>query len=298
MEMKIKKKNSSYTGKDNQLAVMLLSPVFLYLLIVMLFPLLWTVYISFTNKKIGTPSEFIGLANYWELLTDSMFLKAVLHTLLFTLCSVVAKVVLGTVMALVINEPIRGRNIFRSLLIIPWTLPTVISILIWKWLYSDVGGVLNHILMSMRIVSEPVLWLSDPSMAMFSVILVNVWRGLPFIGISVLAGLQTISHDLYEAASLDGANKWQRFKHVTLPGINSVLYLSALVTTIWTLNDFEIVWLLTGGGPSNATNMISTYSYIVGFINMDVAKAVAVPILFLPFMIYLVNKVTNKTLVD
>jgi multiple sugar transport system permease protein len=264
----------------------------------MLAPFVWAIWISLTDKAIGDTASFVGLTKYIEALTDPIFYRSVLNTLIFTFGSVAGKVILGVIMALVLNEAFKGRNLCRALLILPWTVPTVLAILTWKWLFSDVGGPLNYLAIISKITHSNILWLSTPRMAMFSIIIVNIWRGTPFIGISVLAGLQTIPKDLYEAAMIDGANVFERFRHITIPHIQNVLFLATLVTTIWTMNDFEIAWLLTRGGPAYATEIISTYSYRVGFMNMDISKAIAVSILLLPLMVLLVNKVTQQTLTD
>ncbi|NTZ20124.1 sugar ABC transporter permease [Paenibacillus sp. JMULE4] len=284
------------TNIDHKLAYVLVSPVVIYLLAIMVLPFGWAVYLSFTNKVVGVPATFIGLNNYIELVKDSLFWKAVWNTILFTAAAVIAKTVFGMIMALVLNEKIVFRNLFRVLLFLPWTIPTIVSVFTWQWIYSDVGGVLNFLLLKTGIISQPVGWLSTPDLAMFSVILVNVWRGIPFMGIAILAGLQTISKEMYEAAMLDGAGAVKRFFYMTLPSIKEVTILAAVMTTIWTLNDFEIIWLLTHGGPDNGTQVLSTLSYTIGFLNMSLGKAIAIAIMTMPPLIMLINYVTKRSL--
>lgn len=284
------------TNFDNKLAYVLVSPVLIYLLAIMVLPFGWAVYLSFTNKVVGVPATFIGLNNYIELAKDSLFWKAVWNTILFTVIAVIAKTVVGMIMALVLNEKIMFRNLFRVLLFLPWTIPTIVSVFTWQWIYSDVGGVLNFLLLKTGIIGQPVGWLSTPDLAMFSVILVNVWRGIPFMGIAILAGLQTISKEMYEAAMLDGAGAVKRFFYMTLPSIKEVTILAAVMTTIWTLNDFEIIWLLTRGGPANGTQVLSTLSYTIGFLNMSLGKAIAIAIITMPPLIMLINYVTKRSL--
>ncbi|WP_245855934.1 carbohydrate ABC transporter permease [Paenibacillus rigui] len=284
------------TNDDNKLAYVLMSPVLIYLLAVMVLPFGWAVYLSFTNKVVGVPATFIGFKNYIDLVQESLFWKAVWNTILFTVIAVVGKTVFGMVMALVLNEKIMFRNVFRVLLFLPWTIPTIVSVFTWQWIYSDVGGVLNFILMKTGLVGQPVGWLATPDLAMFSVILVNVWRGIPFMGIAILAGLQTVSKEMYEAAMLDGAGAIKRFFYMTLPSVKEVTVLAAVMTTIWTLNDFEIIWLLTRGGPSNGTQVLSTLSYTIGFLNMNLGKAIAIAILTMPPLIMLINIVTKRSL--
>ena len=277
-------------------AVLLLAPLTLYLASIMIFPVVWAFYLTFTSSSGGSAPVWVGFKNYADILRDAGFWNSIVATLIFTFFSVLGKVLVGIVWAVVLNQPMQFRNIKRSLLILPWALPTVISILTWRWLYSDSGGVLSYLCKLAGISDKNILWLASGSLSMFSVIVVNIWRGVPFIGISVLSGLQTVPKELYEAAIIDGANSLQRFRSITIPHVKDVIFLSTLITTIWTINDFEIVWLLTRGGPAFATEIISVYSYRVGFLNLNVPKAVAVSFLFLPLLLVLVNLATKKTL--
>lgn len=275
---------------------LLIAPVAIYLLVVLLGPLLYGVGLSFTNKTIGMPAKFIGLENYIDLWNNGEFLIAAKNTFLYTFLTVFFKVLLGMIMALLLNSKIRFRNTFRGLMLIPWAVPTVVTVIVWRWMFSDVGGVLNAILKGIGIIDSNIAWLSTPVMAFFSVVLVNVWGGTPFIGMSVLSGLQSISTDMYEAARIDGANSWQEFWRITLPSIKDVLMLSTLVTTIWTFSDFEIIWLLTKGGPVNATQVISTLSYTIGIQQMNTGEAMAASVMFMPILIIMINVWTKKTL--
>ena len=270
----------------------------LYLLLIMALPLLWALWISFTNKRVGTAGTFIGLGNYADVLTDPLFWRTTWNTLVFTLGAVLLKLVFGLAMALVLNEQFRGRSLFRVLLFLPWTVPTIVSVFAWQWMFSDVGGALNAILRGIGVVQGPVPWLTDPTLAMVSVILVNAWRGTPFIGIAILAGLSAVPQEQYEAARVDGAGILQRFAYITLPSVKNVMMLAAVITTIWTLNDFEIIWLLTRGGPADATQVFSTLSYNIGFQNLDIAQATTISILSTPLLVLLINYVTKRTLKD
>ncbi len=275
---------------------LLIAPVLIYVLIFLVFPFFYGIGISLTDKKIGSSVNFIGLKNYVQLLKEPKFVTSIKNTMTYTVISVLLKVILGMAMALVLNAKICGRSLARGLLLIPWAVPTTVSIYVWKWMFADTGGVLNAMLMGTGVVDQKIAWLSTPAMAMSAIVLVNVWRGAPFIGISVLSGLQTISSDLYESATVDGAGAFARFCYITIPSIKNVLMLSTLVTTIWTFNDFEIIWLLTKGGPLNSTQVISTYSYQAGILQMDFGKAVAASIMFLPVIIVIVNIITGYTL--
>lgn len=282
--------------KNRRFALALVSPAFIYLIAIMGMPLLWAVYVSLTDKTIGSEYSFVGLQNYAELLRDEVFIKSLYNTFVYAGIAVASKVFFGIIMAVLLNQTLKFRGFFRVAMILPWTITTTVSVFAWQWLYSDIGGALNQILKVLHLTSQPVGWLSTPKMAMLSVIIVNVWRGTPFIGISVLAGLQNISHDLYEAAELDGAGVLRRFFSITLPLVKDVVLLSTLVTTIWTLNDFEIVWLMTRGGPSNGTQLISTYSYTQGFLNMNISQSVAAVLILLPLLIVSVQLVSKISL--
>ena len=279
-----------------RLGIALISPVVVYMLIVMVFPFIWALFVSLTDKKVGSEGSFIGFQNYVDLIKDPLFWRSVWNTVIFTVAAVALKVVFGVIMALLLNERIVFRNVNRALLILPWTIPTMVSVLIWQWIFSDISGVLNYILLNLNIVEERIGFLASRSLAMGAVVLVNAWRGIPFVGISVLAGLQCIDGTLYEAARIDGANVFQRFRSVTLPMIKNVTILATIVTTVWTLGDFEIVWVLTKGGPANGTQILSTLSYTFGFMNMDIGKALAVALISFPPLAVLMHFTTKRML--
>lgn len=279
-----------------KLGTALIAPIVIYLLVVMVYPFCWAIFVSLTDKKVGTQGSFIGLSNYIDLFKDSLLWKSVLNTGIFAIGAVTLKVVFGMIMALILNEKIVCRNVNRALLMLPWTIPTIVSVLIWQWIFSDVSGVMNFLLMKLNLTDAPIGFFAKRELAMGVVILVNAWRGAPFVGISVLAGLQCIDETMYEAARIDGANAWKRFCNVTLPMVKNVTILAAIVTTVWTLSDFEIVWMLTKGGPSNGTQLLSTLSYTYGFMNMDLGKALAIALVSFPPLALLVHFSTKRML--
>ncbi len=296
-----RKKNNfpSLEKKRARLAWILVAPTFLYLIAILIVPLGWSLNLSFTDKLVGGPIHYIGLDNYIKLLTDSAFLGALKNTLVFTVLAIFGKVVFGVALAMILNMNFKGRNLVRALLIIPWTLPNIVSILNWKWMFDDVGGVLNQILKMLGLIETNVVWIGTPVLAMLVIIVVNVWRGTPFIGISVLSKLQTISPDYYEAACIDGASAFQKFRYITIPAISDVLTVSALVSTIWTINEFELVWILTGGGPSRATELLSIFSYKTVVSSREIGLSAAVPFILMPVLIFLISRISklrNETL--
>lgn len=268
----------------------------LYLAVILLIPILWGVYISFTNKMIGGQEQLIGLKNYLSLLQDAAFRRSVVNTVVYTFFSIMGKLIFGLIMALVLNFSFRGRNVARALMIIPWTLPNIVAVLNWRWIFSNTGGVANYLLQKLGLIDTNLIWLGMPTLAMVAVLTANIWRGSPFFGISILARLQTIPKDYYEAASIDGANTLQQFFYITLPSIMDVTLLTMLVSTIWTINEFESVWLLTGGGPSGATEVIGVFSYRTAMTNLQLGKGVAVSVLAMPVLLVLINLVSRKML--
>lgn len=293
----VRKKNNCF-ARRTRFAWLLAAPVLLYILVILLVPCLWGVFISFGERKVGQPMEFNGLGNYISLMKDKEFWNALWATVKFTTSAVVLKVVIGTGMALLLNMKLKGRSFFRSVLMLPWTLPILIATLTWKWLLSDVGGIFSYWLSQMGVVDRGFSFLSSSSMAMFAVVLVNVWKGAPFIGTSVLSGLQTIPQELYEAAEIDGAGTIAKFIHITLPLVKPTLMLSTVLTTIWTLNNFEGVWLLTGGGPAGSTQVLPIYTYLTAMSDNNLGRAMAVSILSMPILILLINSVAKRTFSD
>lgn len=276
--------------------ILLVAPVVLYLLAMQAYPFVSAFFTSLTDKRIGTEGTFVGLRNYADLLRDPLFLRTVRNTIVFTAGSIGIKFVLGLIMALVLNQNLVFKNLWRALLFLPWTIPTIVTVLTFSWMYSSTGGVFNTILLKSNLLDTPIDWLGKPANAMFAVILTNVWRGTPFFGISLLGALQGVPQEQYEAAELDGANSWQRFLYVTMPSIRDVALLVTLVSTIWTLNDFQIIWVLTRGGPANTTQVFSTLTYTTAFENLHLARAIAISVISVPILALMIGWITRAVL--
>jgi len=270
---------------DQRIPIAILVGTLLFLVLVQGYPFLWALVISLKNQRIGSGGSFVGLTNYIDLLMTPAFWRAIWFTIVYVFLAIVFKLVLGFIMATALNKPLRGRAVFRALLFLPWALPTVTSVLAWRWMLGDIGGIFNFVIMSLGIVDRPIGWLGDPGWARFSVVLVNVWRGTAFFGISILAALQGISPDLYEVATIDGASAWRRLVSITIPMVRPVVLLVTLVSTIWTLGDFTIIWIMTRGGPANATHVFSTLSYITAFQNLSLSRGVAISMAIVPLSI-------------
>ena len=270
-------------GPDYRMGFLFTLPIVTLVLALVAYPFCYALYLSMTQKYVGMPPVFVGFDNYVKLTFDGFFRRAVYNSFIFTAGSVLIKLVLGMGMALVLTSAIRFRSFWTGVLLIPWVAPTVVSALNFLWIFDYSLGVLNYLLVKVfGILPQGVGWLSEPGTAMASVIGVNVWRGFPFFGISFLAGMKAIPAETYEAASVDGANVLQRFRHVTLPGIRNILIIVMLLSTIWTFNDFAIVYILTKGGPGGATQVLPVLTYEIAFGAQRLGEAIAVALYMLP----------------
>lgn len=271
------------------LGPLLVLPLLLVIVGLLAYPVLSALLISFQDKMIGQPGRFIGLENYRELLfEDERFRQVARNSLIFTGASVAAKLVIGMGMALILNQQLPLRGFLRGWLLLPWVTPIFVCALTARWMFDGTSGVFNYILQSLGLIDLPVAWLGAAPTALAAVILTNIWRGFPFFGVTLLAGMQSIPVELYEAAEIDGANAWQRFWHITIPSLRTVLVIVTLLSTIWTFNDFTIVWMLTGGGPAFGTHIFATYAYHVGFTGSRLGYAVAISTTITPVLVALI----------
>lgn len=253
-----------------------IAPTALLMLGLMLVPIVIVISYSFMDNVIlNKHPEFLGFANYIEIITDPAFVTAIRNTLFFVIVSVAAHLVLGLVFALLLNSRLLGRwvsAIFRGIFILPWLFTAAIVAVLWRMLLAP-NGVVNFLLENVGLASGQVEWLSDPKLALLAVTFINIWSGYPFFMISMLAGLQGIPGDLYEAAKVDGANAVQRFWNVTLPQLRPIIIAMMLLDFIWTSQQFALIWGTTGGGPIDSTEMLSTYTYKLAFAKYEFALA-------------------------
>jgi ABC-type sugar transport system permease subunit len=266
----------------------MISPSLVLMAFLILLPLIRGIYMSFTEVDIMKQGQmhFVGLANYAELLKDPIFHVTLRNTAVWTLGVVFFQYFIGLFIALLLNEPIPLRGLFRGLVLVPWVVPSVVAALVWRWIYVPDYGILNHILRSLGIIDQPLQWLSDTRLAMPAVIAVGVWKWVPFMAVVLLSGLQSIPQELYDAAEVDGANPLQRFWHITMPHLR---YLSGVVTmlsVIWTFNHFDIVYVMTKGGPSNSTHLLSTYAYLSAFSYIDFGYASVLSVFMLVVLLF------------
>src|SRR6202140_2350258 len=244
---------------ERWLALVLLVPTVLLLAVFIAYPFVKGVELSVTDAQVGVRGRFRGLDNFAVLANYSIFRTAVWNTFVYTGVTTVFKLALGLWLALLLNRHFKGKALTRAFVLLPFIIPTVLSTFAWKWMFDPTFSVINWTLFQLGLIHGRINWLGDPTLAMISIIIVNVWRGVPFYAISLLAGLQTISPELHEAAAIDGARPWQRFWHVTWPLLLPVTMVVVLFSIIQTFADFQLVYVLTGGGPANAPQVFATY---------------------------------------
>src|SRR5262245_17436181 len=273
---------------ERRLAFMLLLPTMLLLGIFIAYPFVRGIVLSVTDSRVGVPGDFVGLDNYRRLWSDSIFRTAVYNTFLYTGVTTVFKLGLGLWLAMLLNRDFRGKAFTRAFILLPFIIPTVLSTFAWKWMFDPTFSVLNWLLYHLGAITGRINWLGDPDLAMISIMVVNIWRGVPFFAISLLAGLQTTSPEINEAAASDGAKPWQRFWYVTWPLLLPVTMVVMLFSVIQTFADFQIVYVMTGGGPANATHLFATYAYQIGVGTGLLSEGAAISLAMFPVLLLIV----------
>jgi multiple sugar transport system permease protein len=277
------KKVTPVSVQEARLGWILVAPAIFVVVGMVGYPFVDAIRISFTDKMIGRgPGKWVGLENYVYILQWPAFSEMVIRTVLFTIAAVLLKTLVGLILATALNQNFKGRNILRGLFMLPWILPTYIVVLVWRWILDGQTGVLNQILMSWGLIDANIPFLAKPATAIAALLFVLTWKGYPFYALSFLAGMQTISPELYDAAKVDGAGRLARFLYITLPGLRQIMGVVILLSTIWTMNSLEIPLLLTGGGPSNKTEVFPLLTYHLAMQNFRLGEGAAVPILMLP----------------
>ncbi|HIU76513.1 MAG TPA: sugar ABC transporter permease [Candidatus Pelethocola excrementipullorum] len=263
-------------------------PIIVVIFGVMGYPFLRAVYLSFTDKVVGAKETFAGLKNYESLISDPIYWKSLKNTFIYTAGCIGAKFLLGLLLAVILNQSFKGKGFFRTVLLIPWAIPGMVAATTWRWMYDSTYGIINSLLIAAGITKVGVSWLSDTHLTLLSTMIVNIWRGVPFFMFSILGALQTLDKQQYEAAYVDGAGSLRQFWYITLPSIAGVLGITTLLSTIWTFNDFENVYLITGGGPLYSSSTIATYTYDMAFIQNNFAGALSVAVSVVPILLVLI----------
>ncbi|SIQ36156.1 carbohydrate ABC transporter membrane protein 1, CUT1 family [Rhizobium sp. RU35A] len=276
---------SRLIGHRDVLGFLFMLPAAVFLLCFLTYPLGLGVWLGFTDTKIGRDGIFIGLENYQFLLSDQVFWLSVFNTVLYTTVASILKFALGLWLALLLNQHLPFKSFFRAIVLLPWVVPTVLSALAFWWIYDSQFSIVSWSLMKMGVIGSPINFLGDPNTARASVIAANVWRGIPFVAISLLAGLQTIPASLQEAASLDGASSWQRFRYVTLPMLTPIIAVVMTFSVLFTFTDFQLIYVLTKGGPVNATHLMATLSFQRAIPGGQLGEGAAIAVAMIPFLL-------------
>ena len=269
----------------NWLGVLFMLPAAAFLIFFLTYPLGLGVWLGFTDTKIGRPGMFVGLENYRWLFDDPVFWLAVFNTLFYTVFASIVKFGLGLWLALLLNRHLPFKNFFRAVILLPWVVPTVLSAMAFWWIFDSQFSIISWSLMRLGVIDQPINFLGDPWNARWSVIAANIWRGIPFVAISLLAGLQTIPQSLNEAAAIDGATPWQRFTKVTLPLLTPIIAVVMTFSVLFTFTDFQLIYVLTRGGPVNATHLMATLSFQRAIPGGQLGEGAAIAVAMIPFLL-------------
>ena len=273
--------NNSSAG----MGMLFMLPAAAVLLVFLTYPLGLGIWLGLTDTKIGRTGEYIGLENYYSLAQDSVFWLVVFNTIFYTTIASILKFGLGLWLALLLNQNIRFKSMMRAILLLPWIVPTTLSAIAFWWIFDSQFSIISWVLMQWGVISAPINFLGEPWTARWSVIAANVWRGIPFIAISLLAGLQTIPQSLNEAAALDGATPWQRFRRITLPLLTPIIAVVMTFSVLFTFTDFQLIYVLTRGGPVNATHLMATLSFQRAIPGGQLGEGAAIAVAMIPFLV-------------
>lgn len=268
--------------RADPLPYLLLAPALAVVALVVFVPMAEAVVTSLWDLILWKPNaaRFVGLGNYVKLFQDPVFWTALGHTAIWIGLTVPLQMGLGLITALLLDREFPWRGLARALIIVPWALPSVVIALMWRWIYDPNVGVLNDILLKLSILKTAVPWLADPDIALYAIVATLTWQGFPFFAVMILAGLQGIPKSLYEAAAMDGAGAWARFRHITWPGIRPVLATAGLLRVIWVANSMDVIFVMTGGGPGYATHTLPLYAFVRARQNLDFGYGTAIAVTF------------------
>ncbi|MBL8343520.1 MAG: sugar ABC transporter permease [Rubrivivax sp.] len=276
---------AQWGANRNLLGWMFMLPAAAFLVLFLVYPLGLGIWLSFTDSKIGRPGDFVGLENYIWIIGDSKVQTAVFFTLFYTLAASIVKFGLGLYLALLLNQHLPFKAIIRAIVLIPFIVPTVLSAIAFWWIFDPQFSIISWSLRNLGLINGNIDFLGDTWNARWSVIFANVWRGVPFIAISLLAGLQTVPPSLYEAATLDGATRWQMFVNITYPLLTPIIAVVMTFSVLFTFTDFQLIKVLTNGGPAGATELMATMSYNTAILGGRIGEGAAVSTAMVPFLL-------------
>ncbi len=282
--------SNEFNRRRFRLGIWFTAPAVIVLLTVLAYPIVSSLVLSFQRVRFsgqGISREFYGFNNYAELLNNELFREALFRSIYFTTVEVVSVIILALLVALMLNHPVGRNAFFRVVLLVPWALAPVANAVLWKWIYNANYGVLNVILVGLGVIDKNIVWLGSPWLALNMILVADVWKAVPFIALLLLAGLQNIPSYLYKAARLDGANTWQQFVHVTLPGIKTSLVISIVLQSVWALKVFDLIYVLTHGSPADSTVLLNYLSWRETFSNLDIGYGAAIANVLFVFMFML-----------
>ncbi|HDN79735.1 MAG TPA: sugar ABC transporter permease [Chloroflexi bacterium] len=274
----------SYIAEGPLFRYLLIMPAAAFMALLILYPVLKGIYTSFHYVNLAQPwrgTPFVGLANYTALMKDPDFWLSFKNSILYTLGAVASQFLVGFGAALVLNRHFRGRGVVRGIVLLPWVMPGVLAALMWSWMYNAQVGVINDILLRLHLINKPIAWLANPDTAMLAVIGVAMWKGFPFFTVMLLAGLQSIPQELYEAASIDGASAWQRFRYITLPLMKEIILITTTLRIIGAFNYADLVYVLTEGGPAKATLTLPVFSFLKAYQYFDFGYSAAISVIMM-----------------
>jgi multiple sugar transport system permease protein len=269
----------------NVLGFVFMLPAAAILILFLTYPLGLGVWLGFTDARVGRPGEFIGIENYQSLLDDPIFRLSIFNTILYTVVASIVKFALGLWLALLLNRNVPFKSLLRAVVLLPYIVPTVLSAIAFWWIFDAQFSVISWALQRIGLIDWNINFLGDPTNARISVIAANIWRGIPFVAICLLAGLQTIPQSLHEAATLDGASGWQRFRRITLPMLSPIIAVVMTFSVLFTFTDFQLIYVLTRGGPVNATHLMATLSFQRGISGGQLGEGAAIAVAMIPFLL-------------
>jgi multiple sugar transport system permease protein len=271
--------------RENVEGLVWVAPAFIYLAFFIAYPFVMSIFLSLSSARVGSPEwHYIGLTNFQRIFADPTFWQTVRNSFIFTFGSEAIRLVIGLPLAFALNRSFKGKRLVQGVILIPFVIPIALSSLAWKWMFDSLYSVINWMLMTLHIIDYPWQWLGEPGLAMWSVIILNVWRGFPFSAVILLAGLTAVPVEVIEAAKIDGAGPLRRFVYVVAPIVRPILAVGLLYSIVFSFTDFSAVWLLTQGGPYNTTHVFGTYAYNVGINAGDIGQGAAITLFMFPLL--------------